>query len=64
MSYFWAVVVAQLVERSIMTPEVHNSNPIIGKIYIQHCLLSTEVKDQNREKNVIFYVKHSRLPVC
>ena len=54
MSYFWAVVVAQLVERSIMTPEVHNSNPIIGKIYIQHCLLSTEVKDQNREKNVIF----------
>ena len=33
-----AVVVAQLEERSLMIPEVHNSNPVIGKIYIQHFL--------------------------
>ena len=29
----WAVVVAQLVERSLPIPEVHGSNPAIGKIY-------------------------------
>ena len=28
----WAVVVAQLVEWSLPTPEVRSSNPIIGKI--------------------------------
>ena len=37
------VVVAQLVERSLPIPEVCNSNPVIGKIYIEHlftCFLS------------------------
>jgi len=29
-----AVVVAQLVERSLPTPEVRSSNPVIGKIYV------------------------------
>ena len=36
--------VAQLVERSLLLPEVCGSNPVIGKIYIEHlftCLLST-----------------------
>ena len=28
---FWAVVVAQLVEWSLPTPEVRGSNPVIGK---------------------------------
>ena len=40
----WAVVVAQLVERSLPIPEVCGSNPVIGKkfIYILNiCLLST-----------------------
>ena len=35
----WAVVVAQLVERSLLIPEVCGSNPVIGKnllIYIEH----------------------------
>ena len=27
----WAVVVAQLVERSLQIPEVRGSNPVIGK---------------------------------
>ena len=38
------VVVAQLVEWSLLLPEVCGSNPVIGKIYIEHlftCLLST-----------------------
>ena len=30
----WAAVVAQLVERSLPTPEVRSSNPVIGKIYV------------------------------
>ena len=31
-----AVVVAQLVERSLPTLEVRGSNPVIGKLYIEH----------------------------
>ena len=37
----WAVVVAQLVERSLPIPEVRGLNPVIGKnlfIYIEHLL--------------------------
>ena len=30
----WAAVVAQLVERSLPTPEVRSSNPVIGKNYV------------------------------
>ena len=30
-----AVVVAQLVEQSLSTPEVRSSNPFIGNIYIE-----------------------------
>ena len=32
------VVVAQLVERSLPTPEVRGSNPVIGKIYLYYQL--------------------------
>ena len=47
----WAVVVAQLVERSLPIPEVRGSNPVIGKKYIEHLLLSTVFwKDENKEK--------------
>ena len=51
--YLWAVVVAQLVERPLPIPEVHGSNPVIGKnLYILNtCLLSTVYwKDVNKEK--------------
>ena len=34
------MVVAQLVERLLLTPEIHSSNPVIGKFY----LLSIEFK--------------------
>ena len=28
------MVVAQLVERLLLTPEIHSSNPVIGKFYL------------------------------
>ena len=34
-NYVGAAVVAQLVEQLLLTPEVHSSNPVIGKIYIE-----------------------------
>ena len=40
----WAVDVAQLVERLLATPEVRSLNHVIGKIYIEQCLLSTVLK--------------------
>ena len=43
--------VAQLVERSLQIPEVRGSNPFIGKILLNICLLSTVYwKDENKEK--------------
>ena len=50
---FVAVVVAQLVERSLPIPEVRGSNPVIGKNLLNICLLSTVFwKDENKEKEV------------
>ena len=46
----WVVVVAHLVERSLLTPEVRGSNPVIGnKNYIEHlltfnCIEKTKIK--------------------
>ena len=41
------MVVAQLVERPLPTPEVGGLNPVIGKIYM-YCQLYW--KDENKEK--------------
>ena len=43
-----AVVVAQLVERSLPTPEIRGSNPNIGKVLSTNCKLNR--KDENKEK--------------
>ena len=46
-SFSWVVVVAHLVEWLLQIPEVRGSNPVIGKIYIEHlftCLLSSLLK--------------------
>ena len=40
----WAVVVAQLVERSLPIPEVRSSNPVIGKNLLNIYFLSTVLK--------------------
>ena len=46
----WAVVVvAQLVERSLLTSEVRSSNPVVGQIYIER-LLPTELKFKRRKE--------------
>ena len=47
-----AVVVAQLAERSLPIPEVHSSNPDIGKFLQNINLLSTVLywKDENKRK--------------
>ena len=37
-SLLWVEVVTQLGERSLPTPEVHGSSPVIGKIYIEHVM--------------------------
>ena len=50
----WEVVVAQLVERSLLIPEVRGLKPVIGKnSFISNiCLLSTvHWKDENKNKN-------------
>ena len=48
------VVVAQLVEQSLSIPEVRGSNPVIGKIYIEHlftinCFEKTKINKRGRE---------------
>ena len=40
------VVVAQLVERSLSIPKVRGSTPVIGKILLNICFLSTVLKRQ------------------
>ena len=32
--YYWVVVATHLVERSLDTPEIRSSNPVIGKFYL------------------------------
>ena len=45
------MVVAQLVERLLLTPEVRGSNPVIGKFYIEHYFLSTVLKRRKYRKS-------------
>ena len=50
----WAVVVAQLVERSLPIPDVRGSNPVISKnlfihwtlVYCQLCIEKTKIKEK------------------
>ena len=46
------MVVAQLVERLLLTPDVRGSNPVIDKLlYIQHLFtINLKRKDENKEK--------------
>ena len=50
-----AVVVAQLVEQSLSTPEVRSSNPFIGNIFIERFTVTflpnnVYCKDEHKEK--------------
>ena len=44
-----AVVVAQLVEQSLLIPEVHGSNPVIHKIYIEHLFTVNCIENRETE---------------
>ena len=44
------MVVAQLVERSLPTPEVCDSNPVIGTIYIERLLTTLLKRRKNRKE--------------
>ena len=39
----WLVVVAQLVEQLLLTPEIHGSNPVIGKFYLLLTILKGQI---------------------
>ena len=62
------VVVAQLVERSLPIPEVHGSNPVIGKnlfihwtfVYCQLCIEKTKIKE--KRPGMAHFFKKSLLP--
>ena len=51
----WAVVLAQLVERSLPTPEVHGSNLVIVKLlYRTFGFLQLKIKVENNEKTLSY----------
>ena len=55
----WAVVVAQLVERSLPTPEVCGSNPATAIFYIKHlfpvnCIEKTKIKKKETGNGPFF----------
>ena len=61
MKQFAKLVVAQLVERTLPTPEVGGSNPIVGKIYTEqlltiNCIEKMKMK-KKRSRVVHFYYK-------
>ena len=60
-----AVVVAQLVERSLPIPKVHGLNPVISKIYIEHlftvnCIEKTKIKEKRGREWPIFNKKNKQ----
>ena len=44
------MVVAQLVEQSLLIPEVRGSNPVIGKIYNEHLFTVNCIEKTKRKK--------------
>ena len=45
----WAMVVAQLVERSLPKPEINSSNPNIGKILSRDSTLKRKYNNKEKE---------------
>ena len=58
------MVVAQFVERSLPTPEIHGSNPVIGKIYIYSTLVKRRKWRKWGREWPIFLKKLSRPNMC
>ena len=53
------MVATQLVERSLAIPETRGSNPVIGKIYIEHCIVKTKI-NKKEAGNGSFLKKRGR----
>ena len=47
---FEVVAVAQLVERSLPKPEVHSSNPVVGKKFIEHLFTINYIEKKKLKK--------------
>ena len=43
----WAVVVAQLAEQSLPTPEIHSSHPVIALVFIEYFLTVNSIEKTN-----------------
>ena len=60
-----AMVMAQLAKQSLPIPEVRGSNPVIGKVFIEYCLLSTVLKSRSKRtrdrERLIFKIIHGKL---
>ena len=59
-----AVIVAQLVERSLPIPEVRNSNPVISKFCIEHLVTVNCIEKTKRKKKRLgmeLFLKTSQL---
>ena len=50
------MVVAQLVERSLLTTEIRSSNPVSGEIYINSCIEKTKIEKMGRDCPLKRYV--------
>ena len=57
----WAVVVAQLVERLLTTPEIRGSNPDIGKILSTNCTVE-ETKIKKKRPGMAHLLKDAHQP--
>ena len=53
MCLWGAVDVPQLAKQSLPTPEVHGSNPIIGKVLLNFVKCQLYWKDENKEKEAV-----------
>ena len=61
-TFKWAVVVAQLVEQSLPTPEIRGSNPDIGKILSSNCKIEKiEIKKRNRPQTRAYWKDIERI---
>ena len=66
MNLNWGVVVAQLVKRSLLTPKIRGSNPVIGKFvstnYSPNCIIGkTKIEKKRLGMAHLFYMNLSFL---
>ena len=57
------MVGAQLAEKSLPTPKVSSSNPVIGKLYIKYlgtvnCIEKTKIKEKEDGIGPFFFIKN------